>query len=506
MNGNPLPMPSAVAVSPELLEQFSRFVAGTMGLHFPQSRWRTLEQGVAAVARNFGFADAEACIRGLMAAPLAGEQIEILASCLTVGETYFWREEKSFATLRETILPELIRTRKADERSLRIWSAGCSTGEEPYSIAILLDRLSDLLTGWKVSILATDINAQALHRAQEGIYGEWSFRKTTPAWVKSRYFTPKGAGRLEILPRIREMVQFAYLNLVEDSFPSLPTDTNAIDVIFCRNVLMYFTPERAGQVIARFHRSLLEGGWLVVSPCEASALRFSRFAAVSFPEAIFFRKQSPGATGTEERKTIPRQAHAPPVLRSSLLSRYEVPPVVPVVVPRPPLSPPPLPEPSPYEHALTLCAQGAYAAAAEQVATLLVRNERDTRALALLCRIHANQGRLGDALHDAERALAADRLDAGLHYLRGLILQEMGQIDEAIAALKKALYQDQDLILAHFTLGNLFLRKGRTREARRHFNNALALLGNYPTDDPLPESEGMSAGRLTEIIRSIAVD
>ena len=264
-----------------LLSQLSEFVAGHMGLYFPPERWRDLERGIRSAARESDAADIKAYAEWLLSAPLDKARIETLAGELTVGETYFFRENRSFEILGERILPELIRARQGGEQRLRVWSAGCCTGEEAYSIAILLDRVLPAPRQWHVTILATDINPRFLKKAAEGVYGEWSFRNP-PAWLKGSYFKPAGAHRYEILPRIKEMVTFAYLNLAEDVYPSLSNNTNAMDLIFCRNVLMYFAPDRVRKVIHNFHRSLLDGGRLIVSPAETSAQLFSQFESIPF--------------------------------------------------------------------------------------------------------------------------------------------------------------------------------------------------------------------------------
>lgn len=124
-----------------LLSRLSDFLGAQMGLHFPAERWRDLGRGLSAAAREFGFTDTDACIQWLLASPLTRHRIEVLASYLTVGETYFFRDKKTFDLLEGQILPELIRSRRGTNHLLRIWSAGCATGEEPYSIAILLHKL-----------------------------------------------------------------------------------------------------------------------------------------------------------------------------------------------------------------------------------------------------------------------------------------------------------------------------------------------------------------------------
>jgi chemotaxis protein methyltransferase CheR len=195
------------------LAQLSEFIADRMGFHFPRERWLDLERGMRSASRAFGFEDVESCVQWLVSSPVTRRQIEILASHLSVGETYFFRERQTFDVLEARVLPELINRRRDTGRRLRIWSAGCCTGEEPYSIAILLKRMLPDLEDWQITVLATDINPQFLQKAADGIYGEWSFRGV-PAELKERYFAKRHNGRFEILPEIKGIVTFSYLNLM----------------------------------------------------------------------------------------------------------------------------------------------------------------------------------------------------------------------------------------------------------------------------------------------------
>ena len=195
-----------------LLSRLSDFLEAQMGLHFPPERWRDLARGIGAAATEFGFADTEACSQWLLASPVTRHRIEVLASHLTVGETYFFRDKKIFDLLEGQILPELIGSRRGTNQRLRIWSAGCATGEEPYSIAILLHKLIPDLECWNLTILATDINPRFLQKASRGIYADWSFRDT-PGWVREAYFRKIEGGRFQILPSIQKLVSFLHLNL-----------------------------------------------------------------------------------------------------------------------------------------------------------------------------------------------------------------------------------------------------------------------------------------------------
>src|SRR6266571_5653743 len=215
-------------ISDQLLSQFGEFVTARFGLHFPRKRWRDLARIIFLVMDDFGFTDAATCIQWLIAAQLTRSQLDNLAGRLTIGETYFFREQKSIDLLEARILAALISSLRGKEQRLRIWSAGCSTGEEAYSIAIMLHRMMADLPRWNITILATDENPASLRQAVRGEYSYWSFRGL-PLWVKERYFTRNGEGRFEIAGPIRKMVTFAQLNLAEDPYPSLTNNTNAMD-------------------------------------------------------------------------------------------------------------------------------------------------------------------------------------------------------------------------------------------------------------------------------------
>jgi chemotaxis protein methyltransferase CheR len=488
-------------LSDQVLLQLSESVANQTGLYFPRERWNDLERGIRSAAPKFGFPNAEPCARWLLSAPLTKKGIEILAGELTVGETYFFREKRSFEILSDSILPEIARVRRGGEAlRLRIWSAGCCTGEEPYSIAILLDRTLPDLAQWNVTILGTDVNPLFLQKAAEGVYSEWSFRDSPP-WLKKNYFNQVGERHFEIAPRIKQRVTFAYLNLAEDVYPSLTNNTNAMDLIFCRNVLMYFTPEKTKKVVKNFHRSLVDQGWLLVSPAEVSPELFSPFCPVYFEGASLYRKGgSPSPISTRE-SPVPLDDEA------AIVSAPSAADFVPAFAPSVPLpqSSVDLPAeragPTPYEEASALFERGDYAEAAGKLRSDSALSQA-AEGPALLARICANLGELAEARSWAEQALRMDKLNAGLHYLRAGILQEQGEAGEASAALKRALYIGPNFVLAHFALANFALRQENFTEAGKHFANVLGLLADYQSEDVLPQSDGLVVGRLRDMVEA----
>ena len=493
-------MPTQLALSDEDLSELSDFIAAQLGLHFPRERWIDLERGVFAAAREFDWPDGRAYARWLLSNPTTRDHIEVLAGHLTIGETYFFRERQSLEALEARILPELLRAREKEGRRLRIWCAGCSSGEEPYSVAMLLDRLIPDQARWNITILATDINPRSLRKAAGGVYGEWSFRGA-PDWVRARYFAPIDGARFELEPEMRRRVTFSHLNLADDVYPSLLNNTNAMDLILCRNVLMYLTPPQARKVVANLHHALVEGGWLVVSAIEASHVLFASFVAVNFPSAILYRKNGASL----------REKHRP--ARPVETTEFVVPAVEtyanavsPEIQPAPSAgeeadSPG---QRSPYEAAQMLYQRGLYAEAADALATAISDEAPEPSAFSLLARAQANLGNLAQALTWCDRWIAADKLNSAAHYLRAVVLVEQGNAEQARASMQRALYLHPDFVLAHFGLGNIFRSLGRIEQANRHYLNALRLLNGYGPDEPLPESDGLPARRLAETITSMA--
>ena len=513
----------------KLLRELSRRVSGQMGLHFPEGRWLDLLRGVRSAAEEQSIEDVEAYIEDLVSGPLKKRSIEILARHLTVGETYFLREPKVFEALEKKVLPELIRERWQKEKRLRIWSAGCCTGEEAYSIAILLNRMLPDIQNWNIKILATDLNPFFLKKASAGVYREWSFRGA-PYWLKENYFKTTEDNSFEILPKIKRMVQFQYLNLVEDVYPSIYNDTNAMDLIFCRNVLMYFSQKQVKRVIHRFHHSLLDNGHLIVASSETSHLFYPKFMTVNYPGAIFYRKDNKSINegirfvdnsndfignaillSPNSLQQVDSSEEDEDVAGTTYVEDYQTQIAVETTASHPEEAEPEIltdmqVEGTPnlehqYQVANRLYEQGEYAQTVEVIEKIVQQEPDNAPIITLLSKSFANQGKLNDALMWCERVINLEKLNPEGYHLRAVILQEQGNLDEAMTSLKRALYLDPDFTLAYFMLGNLTHQTGKAMESQKYFRNALHLLGRYEREDVLPGSEGMTVGRLTELIQ-----
>jgi chemotaxis protein methyltransferase CheR len=527
------------------LALFAKFITRTMGLHFTEERLFELDQKMVAVARDAGYPDSLQYQLWLMSAPLSREQLDTLARALTIGETYFLRDPRSYQVLEEELIPGLLALRRGTDRSLRIWSAGCSSGEEPYTLAILLSRAIPDLANWNISLVATDINPQALERGRRGIYSQWSFRNS-PAWLMD-YFGTTGNGRYEIIPRIKAMVRFDHLNLADDTAAAQCAGTDFLDIIFCRNVMLYFDPPQIERTIAMFHAALRDGGWLFVGPTEVDPRFTKGFTCLRFPGAFVLRK------GVEKQETVPRHtrtphprpsacapdgagalalapAHRPepgnpvPSSRAGATSQGE--PAAPgaagkrqstakdqkaTAQQRQPgaahpqaASPGHRPETlDAHAEALALYQAGNYEQAADCVRRALLAGPQPAATLTLGARAFANVGRLSEAREFCEQAIASDRLSTQSHYLLSIILEQQGEVAAAATSLKNVLFIDQENLLAYFALGNLSRQAGNASDSERNFANALELLERRDPHEVLPEAEGMTAGHLAQIIRTM---
>ncbi|UFS72824.1 protein-glutamate O-methyltransferase CheR [Geomonas sp. RF6] len=218
------------------------------------------------------------------------EELSDIMDLLTTNETYFFRESFQLKAFTDEILPELAQTRKGD-RTLRIWSAGCSTGEEPYTIAMLILE-SDLFKGWRVEVVGTDISQRVVQQARKGVYGKSAFR-CTPDGYQSRFFTETEGG-MRISDEVRSLVTISHLNLFDEHRLAL---LGKMDLIFCRNVIIYFDLAAKKRVIERFYQALRPGGYLLLGHSESLMNISTAFALRHLKNDMVYQKVAlPGVT------------------------------------------------------------------------------------------------------------------------------------------------------------------------------------------------------------------
>jgi chemotaxis protein methyltransferase CheR len=434
------------------------------GLSFPPPRHESAEQGVRRAMARAGVADPEE-YRARIARD--ARALDELVVELTVGETYFFRDADQFEFLRRTVVPDLWR-RLGPEHTVRAWSCGCASGEEAYSLAIVF--LEEGL-GERCYLLATDISRAALARCHQAAYGSWSLRGPGAA-AAAPYLTPHG-NRFVVHGRVRRVVTFDYLNLARDVYPSFAGGTWGMDLILCRNVLIYFDAETVRGVARRLFEALAPGGWLITAASDPPLGGEAPFEVVVTDVGVFYRR--PGVGGAAEPITP-----EPAVLSTeySVLSTKS---------PAPAFSPPP------DIQARDAYDRGDYARAADLAAPLTA----DLSAALLHVRALANL-ETGRAERACAEAAARHPLAAELHHLHAVLLLELGRDEEAARAARRVTYLDRTLAVGHFTLGSILFRRGDRAGARRAYRNARDLSAARPADEPVPLSDGMPAGRLAE--------
>lgn len=470
------PHQETLSPSDPAFERLKAHVIATTGLAYFSTREADL---VARLRRRFAATGVSDCTRylELLHRPASGEQ-EALIRELTIGETHFFRFQEQFDALREHVVPELIRANAA-ARQLRIWSAGCATGPEPYSLALLLDQEFPQLSDWNISILGTDLNREFLRRAEEGVFAEWSLRGL-PETLRRDCFSAVPVG-WRIDARFRQRVRFQPHNLVEDAYPGGPDD--GFDIILCRNVLIYFDEETIRRVIAGLRARLAPGGWLLLGHAETSAELAEGFTARPMQGTILYQKT--GRSGG---------ALPPPLLWTATA--------------RP--TPPAITGATPFDELLAWRPYPLGAAKTEDTPFVLP----EVPASRLATPAAAPEGPSADGEMERLRGLLdsgswseAEQCAAGLlereplnplaHFLRALVLAQTGTPAAAEAALRRALFLESDFGLAYYHLGLLLAARGDQPAAFRAFRNTLRAVAALP-DDAVLDGADLTAGQLRE--------
>jgi chemotaxis protein methyltransferase CheR len=387
--------------------------------------------------------------------PLTHPLWDALIKVITVGETYFYRNADQFNALRRDVLMPLIaQRRKSNRKELRLWSAGCATGEEPYSLAMLLVELLPDIAEWSITVLASDLNAASLERAEQGIYRSWSFRNETPTALRDRFFKANGDSYL-LIPAIKKMVRFFQLNLIADEYPSPYNGTVALDVILCRNVTIYFDQKTTEDIAQRFCRCLNDDGWLVVGHAEPLATVYQGFTPRNFTNTVIYQKNAPFMAAE-----------------------------VPYVAPPPP--PPPIKVIPQRQSAPVPIKETPKASTPAPVNYLKKAKEA------------ADQEQWADALKWLTKAEKQNKFEPHVYYLRALVQLHDDDQRAALTSLRQALYCEPSFVLAHYTLGEIHAKAGDHKLAIQHWQQAQGIVSKLAPDAVL--SDELTAEMLESLL------
>jgi chemotaxis protein methyltransferase CheR len=463
---------SRVELAPHQFERVRALLDREAGLVFDESRRDSLSYSLGERLGATGARSVDEYLL-MLAEPTGLAELQSLLNAVTIQETHFFRNPPQFRALRQHVLPDVVRHAAARDRRIRVWSAGCSTGEEPYSVAMLLRELLPLTDGWDIEVVATDISTRALEAARVGRYGIRALAVAPPDDV-ARWFI-RDDEEYVVRPEVRELVRFARHNLVNDPVP----DGAPFDLILCRNVTIYFSRDTTRSLMTRLHDSTRDGGYLFLGHSETLWQVNDEYRLVTLGDAFVYRRAD--TAGGERRTVLPDRRtgeDGAPLDGDRRAARTD--------------------RRSPVWDALTR--QRSLRRPASGVA--LAEEARDVDPVVRV-RDLLTAGDYVEAARTAALAAEAEPLRADAHYLRGLALANLGQDEQALAALRKAVYVDPGAGFAHFLLAGTLSRLGQAEAAARSYRAAAETLGRSPEDDRAAELGGRSVQELVALCRQL---
>jgi chemotaxis protein methyltransferase CheR len=468
-------------LSSEEYQLFHDYLVTHSGLHFERRNLKILERGVQSRMAALHIGTCQDYFAFLSRNKERRQELQKLLQFLTIGETFFFRYHAHFKALASCVLPELAKS--GGSRPLRFWSAGCSTGEEPYTMAM---TIMEALPDWRsrdIKILATDINNRALNSARDGVYGRWKTRVTEQRYL-DRYFERIGESFV-VKDEVKALVEFRHLNLQTDEFPGM--GTGGLDAIFCRNVMIYFSLATTKKIVDRFAAHLRPGGYLFLGHAETLSQISSRFERHVQDGGFYYRRRRPEAAGRGSGVDQP--------LRDGGASRQEPLPAVAARMP----APTDVSQATAangvaelYCRAMALF-DGEQFVAADDLLRQVVSQQPD-HAGALLAQgfILASSGRFPEALAACDRVQAIDDLLPAVYFLRGLVYDITERPADAEKEYRTAILLDMTDVMAHYQLGKLYVRLGRARDGLRELRNSLKLLEKGECESLVTNSGGLS--------------
>jgi len=495
----------------ELLSRLKTFITERTGLYFKDYDLRGLEDAISRRMTELKTDSGVAYYSRLTASEAREDELRELLNLLTVNHTYFFRNEAQFKALKENILPEIIEkkgteyrgqgtengTQHAEKPVIRIWSAGCSTGEEAYTIAMIIKDVIADTENWQIEILATDASNDALEQARKGIYGANAMRLVDADHL-GRYFSetrrPGQAARFALNDEIKKMVKFSYFNLMDNEYPG------GFDIVFCRNVVIYFELETTMRVMKKIAGSLNDSGYLFIGYSESLQFISDEFKMVSVEDAIFYVK-------TKDREPIRRfeRLKDKPIPTRTLEEVLDEMSKAEIEAEREESSQTTKKSPK-LQETLLEATKSLYAKQYDRALSLVEEAKAIDKNAAevyyLAAEIRANMGKIGEAREDLKTTLDKNMMFAPAHYLLGSLSLVEGDGGGAEKNFRKAIYLDEGFSLAHFSLANVYRDNGKHKEAIREYRNTLNILSKSQIYDIIAYSGGFNAATLASVCKS----
>ncbi len=552
-------MKNILPLSSDDFRLFQELLIETSGLLFEESRSQSLHLALWQRLQYRGYDSYREYYNLLKFHPEGRLEIRELLDLITIGETYFFRNKAQFDVLMKFVLPEIMQRKIASgEKWLRVWSAGCSGGDETYSIGMALMEAIPSYQNWQISILGTDINRNVLACAKEATYAEKHINHLPKEYV-AKYFKLRDTTYV-LNANVRELARFEYHNLAKDPF--MHEGMQNIDIIFCRNVMIYFDSQTSLRVIENFYNCLARDGYLFLGHSETLWQITDKFERVEFPQTFIYKKRlypvqegvvkpfiavpeisvedlalstvlapalyphgsgpvlETGARNQWAGSTL--NDSSPPVwgfdgltiTKETDLPKYSFHQELGVELRKEPelledFERPPAVEEKPEstdQDAAPWLEETKDRASLPSPTHIINQRKNNIRAYLTRATLLANEAKYKEATDILGKIIEADNLSVEAYYLLGVLSYKNSNLHDAETQFRKVIYVDPQSVIAYFNLANMYLYQKKYREAAREFRNAIRLLEKRPRDEQVRFCEDFTVEFLLRACRNGLVE
>jgi chemotaxis protein methyltransferase CheR len=542
-------MKNILPLSPDDFSLFQELLIEASGLQFEESRHQSLHLALWQRLQHRGYDSYREYYNLLKFHPEGRLETRELLDLITIGETYFFRNKAQFNVLMRFVLPEIIKRKIfSGDQCIRVWSAGCSRGDEAYSIAIAIMEVLPSYSEWSISILGTDINRNGLACSEEAIYIQKDIGHLEKEYL-DKYFNIRGSTYV-LKEDVKSLVRFEYHNLAKDAFMNEMTQN--IDIIFCRNVIIYFDAHTTQRVIENFYNCLAEDGYLFLGHTETLWQIKNKFERVEYPQTFIYKKalNPPQEDPLKPFMAIPEvdiedltvSSTPTPALNrrgsgSAFEARGEKDQSGSILSPRPELKPKGETPSSRFEseptdwgvkgltftremHTEKRSFQYELKSGHQEIPgppeqiektpdvasslpdNLIAQDKNDFLTRLAKATALANESKYKEAAEILGNLIEEDNLSVEAYYLLGVLSYKSGDLKEAEKQFRKVIYVTPDSALAYFNLGNMYLYERKFSAATREFKNAARLLEKRPKDEQVRFCEDFTVEFLLRACRN----
>ncbi len=471
----------------DLLNGALETIERSYGLEFPAYKREEVKYKLKLAQMESSHPTMPSFLEAVRGGTLSRKDLDALLKNVTVGESYFFRHDEQLDDVADLVVPDVSSSLPARNETLKIWCAGCATGEEPYSLAIKLEQRAYAINR-PYEIVGTDLNPMAIEKAIKGTYEAWSMRDLDPDVING-FFARKN-GKYALKRKIRNMARFERQNLAGIMTSSPFGHGPFTHLILCRNVIYYFSPSHAERAVQRFYECLAPGGYLVLSPSE-SLLEFEHpFQTLNLPHAAVYRKMTDAEEREAAKEALGRGRkpgrNGPRARRRPLHAVYK-------------RKGPDELEPSlAISRAMCFYDGGQWNQALKELEPLAGNLDADLARLEILQSLH------NSALLDnhCEWMIKNHPSHVSGYYCRALLAADDGDLKEALSWLGKVMYLDSDFVPGHLQLAAVYGAMGKQEEAGRAWRSAKTILSRLSGEVRIPFTRGETAGDLLRLISS----